>query len=157
MGKWASPRVVTPGRSTEPPGLQPPPRNNADLIKVRATTAKPDSGEGVVVLTNRRDGQACRRDEMPTRQREPWCEEVMKQAHRRPLTCRPEPDVSYHLVAHRRSISRADSDGRKDNNNGITAECGCPRKICTSSASWSAAPSTGRISSSAPVTHRARP
>ena len=46
-GEWASPRVVTPGRSTEPPGLQPPPRNHADLIKVRATTAKPDSGRGL--------------------------------------------------------------------------------------------------------------
>ena len=45
----------------------------------------------------------------------------------------------------------------KDNNNGITAECGCPRKIRTSSASWSAAPPTGPISSPAPVTHRARP
>ena len=44
------------------------------------------------------------------------------------------------LVAHRRTISRAGSDGRKDNNNGITAECACPRKVRTSRASWAAGP-----------------
>jgi hypothetical protein len=48
--------------------------------------------------------------------------------------------LSATLVAHRRSISRAGSDGRKDNNNGISAECGCPRKIRTSRASWAAGP-----------------
>jgi hypothetical protein len=48
--------------------------------------------------------------------------------------------LSAALVAHRRSISRAGSDGRKDNNNGVTAECGCPRKIRTSRTSWAAGP-----------------
>jgi hypothetical protein len=44
------------------------------------------------------------------------------------------------LVAHRRTFSRAASDGRKDNNNGITAACACPRKIRTSRTSWAAGP-----------------
>jgi hypothetical protein len=44
------------------------------------------------------------------------------------------------LVAHRRTFSRAASDGRKDNDNGITATCGCPRKIRSSGTSWAAGP-----------------
>jgi hypothetical protein len=48
--------------------------------------------------------------------------------------------LSAALVAHRRTLTRAASDGRKDSNNGITAECTCPRKIRTSRASWAAGP-----------------
>jgi hypothetical protein len=44
------------------------------------------------------------------------------------------------LVAHRRTFSRAASDGRTDNNNGITAACACPRKIRTSRTSWAVGP-----------------
>ena len=63
--EWASHRVVTQGRITEPPGLQPlpePGRLNTSSTELQEARLR----GGVVVLTNRRDGQACRRDEMPT-------------------------------------------------------------------------------------------
>lgn len=44
------------------------------------------------------------------------------------------------LVAHRRTFGRVDDGGRKSNNNGITAECQCPRKIRVSCTSYDAGP-----------------
>ena len=53
--------VFTQGRSAEPPGPQHPPRacSQAQVRRSRADVAP---------LTNRHDGQACRRDEIPTQQ-----------------------------------------------------------------------------------------
>ena len=59
-GAWASRRVVTPGRSAEPPGPQHPPEHEPNA------SPRPASRADVAPLTNRHDGQACRRDEMPT-------------------------------------------------------------------------------------------
>jgi hypothetical protein len=43
------------------------------------------------------------------------------------------------LVAHRRTFAQVEDGGRK-NNNGITAECGCPRKIRISRTAYEAGP-----------------
>lgn len=44
------------------------------------------------------------------------------------------------LVAHRRTFGRVEDGGRKSNNNGITAECQCPRKIRVSQSTYDAGP-----------------
>jgi hypothetical protein len=66
VGDRPSPRVVTPGRSTEPPGPQPLPEPS-EPSRTHHNKARPRGG--VVAPPNRRDGQACRRDEMPTNKR----------------------------------------------------------------------------------------
>ena len=100
------------------------------------TTTKPESGEGVVVLTNRRDGQACRRDEMPTNKGTLGAKNDEASLTAARYRAGLDGAVSCNLVSHRRSISRAGSDGRKDNNNRVTAETHLPtQESATSSAS----------------------
>jgi hypothetical protein len=98
----------------------------ADETEQRTTT-KPDSG-GVVALTNRRDGQACRRDEMPTKPKGASVRRSDEQASPSTARCRLNWLPAAAIVAHGRTITRAGSDGRKDNMKGVTAQYACPRR-----------------------------
>jgi hypothetical protein len=105
VGEWASHRVVTQGRSTEPPGLQPLP-DAGRLPRRAANFIEPDPRGGVVVLPNRRDGQACRRDEMPPDRAAEVCRWVATAEPILSATARPHTRSGSYMTANTAGVGR---------------------------------------------------
>jgi hypothetical protein len=159
VGEWASPRVVTPGRSTEPPGLQPPSPIRAGRLHQTELQQSPTPREGGCS-----PAEPARRASLPTRRdaHQPKGASVRRSDEQASPPTAPFRLNRLPAVPTWRITAPSPGpafDGRQDNNNGVTAQYACPRRsdnVVAAHLGHRTHPPC-RLPPAVPVIHRARP